>query len=276
MNNQESDNEMEVDDNINNNNNNNDEDVINNLSQDFEYNANIEDNNEESQDFSYLSIHNEIINKAIDFVYKETNIKLSDMFIKYLMHHNIVKIQDFEVQNKSLIKIVFKEIPKYPIEKIVNPDYNKLLFSQKNNNSDTMVKIFITDNYSLLEATNAHDIGNPVNKEKENTDFKNVEFYNNDILDESETALSYKNCRKYNANKRLLKLSCKDGLVLGENKSKNTITAIEYEKLNIFNNFKEDESVNGIKFLVKPGIKVIKEVLLLTNKDVVNINSFYT
>ena len=184
------------------------------------------------------------------------------------MNEILVKIKNnliersFSVKNDYILKYLNdNEITEYNETLIEN-----LVFNLKKENISEFVdktpKVIgvgkTTDSY-IVEVISAKDIGNPECldvKECENENIENKEEYINEYLDEDED-VSRRIFREYNHKKKKFMLVMTNG--------NEFINVLEKERIVIFDNL--DIKARN-KFILKSGIKVIDNIFLLKNKDI--------
>lgn len=233
------------------------------ITQKIDENLNLNESINNNNPVDNPPLNDAFILMVIDSYQKLYNITIKEEFVKTLIIQGKIHASNKEKLDASEIKIVNNSINEVELQNVVYLKNNYLELNIKVNIS----KLQFTQKAYIFQILSMIDVGNIKNEKKENKDFINVDFLDNDMFENDEEKAVYKQMRKYNPKRRMLKMLLKYGATNEE-----VITGFEWEKLKIFDSLFDNKEVvkqcGNLKILLKAGIKVRKGALYLKNKDV--------
>jgi hypothetical protein len=188
------------------------------------------------------------------------SIHLKEEFIQNLIISGVLKVSNPKELNASEINIINKKINELELKDIINLQNN---IPEEN--------IIYTKKAYLFQIVSMLDIGNIKHEKKENKDFINLDFVEiieSDLFEIDEESAAYRNVRKHNPKKRMLKLLLRYGI-----SNEYETFGFECEKLKVFDTLYEKnkdffKNCSNLKIVLKPGVKTRKGAFYLKNKDV--------
>lgn len=232
------------------------------MDEDLNLKESFPNNNSDNPD-ELLQFSDTYILMVIGYYQKLYNFTLKEEFVKSLLIQGKLNTSDKEKLDASEIKIINNSINEVELQSVVELKYNYLETEIKIN----IVKLQFTEKSYIFQILSMIDVGNIKNVKKENKDFINVDFLDNDMFENDEEKAVYKQMRKHNPKRRMLKMLLKYGATNEE-----AVTGFEWERLKVFDNLYDNTEVvkncGNLKILLKAGIKVRKGNLYLKNKDV--------